>query len=238
LETSLARQRVIELLETNNNCELPCWWGITPGKTKWDDASNILTPISLKIYLDFPRRQKESITVNVIPPVETQYGSYLAQEYFVENDIVTEIILWYNFDLAKFTYFKPFIREYGPPDQIDIHGYGEPQLDTWPFLIALFYPQQGMLLEYSGSPVIQGDNLTICWGEEHFPAAIHLWVPRPDLTFEDVIAKYYAPSSTDLPSYKSINDVVINPDHFFDGLNDLQQELCLETPQAVWLQRK
>src|SRR5690242_550646 len=49
LDTASARQQVLKLFETNNGCHLPCWWGIIPGKTKWDDALNILAPISLKI---------------------------------------------------------------------------------------------------------------------------------------------------------------------------------------------
>ncbi len=28
---------VLQMLETNGGCELPCWWGITPGETRWED---------------------------------------------------------------------------------------------------------------------------------------------------------------------------------------------------------
>lgn len=240
LETAIARQQVFKLFETNNNCRLPCWWGIIPGKTNWDDALEILAPISLKIDPYSPQKPAESVYVNVVSPMAdvNVYGSYLSQDYFVENNLVTEITLNYNFDLAEFTYFKPFIREYGIPEQVYIHGYGEPQLDTWPFEIALFYPKQGMLLEYSGSPIIQNDNLVVCWGEEHFPVSIHLWKPDQTLTFDEIISRYYVPDSTDLPPYRSIRDVTINPDQFLDGLNNLQKELCLETPQMFWLSKK
>jgi hypothetical protein len=49
LDENLARQRVLELFQTNNSCKLPSWWGITPGKTTWDDALKILAPISRDI---------------------------------------------------------------------------------------------------------------------------------------------------------------------------------------------
>jgi hypothetical protein len=31
------------MLETNGGCELPCWWGITPGVTSWQDTLDFFT---------------------------------------------------------------------------------------------------------------------------------------------------------------------------------------------------
>lgn len=41
-----ARKRLLELLATNGGCELPCLWGITPGKSDNQEARNILLPLS------------------------------------------------------------------------------------------------------------------------------------------------------------------------------------------------
>jgi hypothetical protein len=30
------------MLETNSDCELPCWWGITPGETRWQEVIRFL----------------------------------------------------------------------------------------------------------------------------------------------------------------------------------------------------
>ncbi len=37
-----ASARLQDLLKTNAGCRLPCWWGITPGKTTWDEAEEYL----------------------------------------------------------------------------------------------------------------------------------------------------------------------------------------------------
>lgn len=34
---------IVRLLETNGGCELPCWWGITPGETTWEEAERLLS---------------------------------------------------------------------------------------------------------------------------------------------------------------------------------------------------
>lgn len=41
-----ARQKLLELLATNNGCSLPCLWGITPGKSNYQETRNILIPLS------------------------------------------------------------------------------------------------------------------------------------------------------------------------------------------------
>jgi hypothetical protein len=36
------QQRAFDTIKTNNNCRLPCFWGITPGKTSWAEAEEFL----------------------------------------------------------------------------------------------------------------------------------------------------------------------------------------------------
>jgi hypothetical protein len=46
LPVEQARARLLELLATNGNCRLPCLWGITPGKTTFEEARTILQPLA------------------------------------------------------------------------------------------------------------------------------------------------------------------------------------------------
>jgi hypothetical protein len=45
LSKDLAYARFENLLQTNGDCQLPCWWGIIPGNTSFIDAQNILKSI-------------------------------------------------------------------------------------------------------------------------------------------------------------------------------------------------
>jgi hypothetical protein len=41
-----ARQHLLAILENNNDCRLPCLWGITPGRSNYLDARSVLIPFS------------------------------------------------------------------------------------------------------------------------------------------------------------------------------------------------
>jgi len=232
LDTVSAQQHVTKLFETNNGCRLPCWWGITPGKTTWEDALKILAPVSLKIEPYYPQRQTSSIYVKIISPTPDLFGQYLPQVYIVENNIVTAIDINSNYDLATFTYFKTFIHEYELPKQFYIRGYSEPYLDNWLFLLALYYPQQGMILEYSTKPTVVGNYLSMCWSDANSPI-LHLWNPEDTLTFEEVIDLVYPPGSIDLPPYKSIDDMGIDSKEFTKDLTDPVSSYCMKIPKKM-----
>lgn len=46
-EASLAVQK---LLLENGNCQLPCWWGIVPGKTSWENTRKFLSPFASSFF--------------------------------------------------------------------------------------------------------------------------------------------------------------------------------------------
>lgn len=46
LATEIARQKWFDLLANNGGCKLPCFWGITPGKSDYRAARSILMPLS------------------------------------------------------------------------------------------------------------------------------------------------------------------------------------------------
>jgi len=46
LDTDDAQMRVLRLLEDNADCQFPCWWGILPGKTLWENALILLTDVT------------------------------------------------------------------------------------------------------------------------------------------------------------------------------------------------
>ena len=43
-------QFVADMLKTNGGCELPCWWGITPGQTAWQVLRNRFTAYGSSVF--------------------------------------------------------------------------------------------------------------------------------------------------------------------------------------------
>lgn len=48
-----ATQNLIELLGTNRGCELPCWWGITPGETNVNSIETTFVQLGFDWYRDY-----------------------------------------------------------------------------------------------------------------------------------------------------------------------------------------
>lgn len=111
-----AREQSTELLQNNNNCKLPCWWGITPGQTTWQDAFLILAPLGGEIS-ESMAELNENDSIYVRPPAPDNEHKVLFQPYYFEDNVVTTIEV-YNYDYAPVAYFKKLISEYGIPEEM------------------------------------------------------------------------------------------------------------------------
>jgi hypothetical protein len=59
------------LIATNGGCFLPCWWGITPGVTSWDDANHFLLQFN------------PVITSSASPDMEFGSNTYGIMNYYI-----------------------------------------------------------------------------------------------------------------------------------------------------------
>lgn len=147
-----ARQVVMDLYE-NNPCKLPCWWGITPGKTSWLEAWQFLGRfaknrypretlllesknqpgyIHYRVYLDLPKMPEEKYHLLVndlrfIINIETFKADYIS----VDTGNVEAYTL------------PRIIADYGKPQQIYARG-GEGPIASGLSLL-LYYPQHGFI---------------------------------------------------------------------------------------------
>jgi hypothetical protein len=65
-----------EMLRTNGGCELPCWWGVIPGKTTWETAL-----IQFRSYGDVFR----------VPHPTLEYDYSVAENFDVKDGVVQGI---------------------------------------------------------------------------------------------------------------------------------------------------
>jgi len=168
---------VSELLTTNSGCLLPCWWGITPGKTSWVEARHFLD--SFMIYIA-EQGSSELFYESVEVPLPAPYSNatYMAHTYLVKSGVVDSIEI-YNFNLAPNYYFPKFLETYGQPAEVWIRTFSQEEMGIQPFLIDLFYPGKGILVEYStGYPMKDvGGKLQNCLKGLDSPF-IFLWSPE------------------------------------------------------------
>lgn len=124
-----ARKLVQELLENNGGCKLPCWWGITPGKTTWAEARIFLEGFS--VYVG------ETGEVQIPLPTPYSNATYMDHGYSIKNGIVDHIDI-YNFNLAPNYYLPKFLETYGQPTEIWMRTYSKYEMGIHPFLVDLF----------------------------------------------------------------------------------------------------
>lgn len=121
-----------DLLKDNASCELPCFLGITPGKTSWPKAKSILeifTPNNqfTPYFIDSDTKKLKQYTFQIITTKDVRLSTYIQLSVDV-NDMVQNIIFnaeifhdgsteFYDKHLLKYSLGEVF-RIYGAPDNI------------------------------------------------------------------------------------------------------------------------
>lgn len=232
--TSAEGQKLVQkLLENNGGCKLPCWWGITPGKTAWVEARQILEKVSL--FMSEPGSAETFyVDLHVLLPYPYTFAKYMEHSYHIENGVVDYISV-YNFDLAPNYRLSNFLATYGPPTEIWMRTYSKYEMDLHPFLVDLFYQDKGILIEYStGDPLKEIDGkLQNCQIKEMDSPFIYLWSPETqNLSFHD--AKKFIDTMS-LPEPKPLLDATgMDVKTFYETFTNPDTDVCLETPKNLW----
>lgn len=228
LDTEGAQILLDELLLNNAGCYLPCFWGITPGKTTWLEAKRFLETFA-------------SLTGIRVINGEIRYGSFhipfpndmgtIAHTYYIENNTVV-MITAYNGDLAPDFYLPVLFNTYGQPDSIFIRTFREEEQNSQPFLLDLYYTDQGILMEYSGGNIEDlGEHLRICLAEMRSPF-IYLWSPDLRMTFNEAQELFLDTES--LPEPIPLQDATgMDISTFYENYTD-SGTVCIETPKEIW----
>ena len=220
----------LKLLETNAGCHLPCWWGIIPGETWWQDARRYLETFSMIIGDVDTSREMSAVAVHL--PVLKDQGT-LTHTYYIRDGIVDSITA-FNFDWAPALYLSNLLNTYGPPDEVYFRVfYPGFQEKKFSFLVDLYY-EEGILMEYSGGDEtvpINGFHKN-CYSDMKSPF-IYLWSPVEKMTAAEAIDTFLDNSNFPYPiplESATGKDVTT----FYDEFRDSNKVKCLETSQELW----
>ncbi len=222
---------VKKLLEDNASCQLPCWWGIKPGETTWDEARQILGEVSS--YVGGQTENNGFYSAQVYLPYPYDFAKYMEHMYRVSNGIVSYIRV-YNFDLAPNYFLSKFLENHGMPTEIWIRTFSKSDMDLQPFLIDLFYQDESILLEYgTGMPLEEdGGKIKNCHLNDMDSPFIHLWSLSESLSFQE--AKKFL-DTENLPEPKPLFDATgMDVKTFYETFKTPDATVCLETPNDLW----
>jgi hypothetical protein len=189
LEPEIARATIEPLLREPLNCVVPCFWGIIPGKTEFNDAKNIFGRLGFTPFEGTdPNSGRDFYSI----AYESSIGRRSNVTLFLSNKMVTNIVI--TPDIVKQKEGSPrewiayspetLIQKYGKPSQVRF------ALDWGPnFVITmiLYFDDSDLIALYKGYNMIPGrpHSPRLCPLTAPFDH-VRLWMghnpPNPPLT--------------------------------------------------------
>jgi len=253
-----ARQRLLALLANNNNCRLPCFWGITPGKSHYREARSILLPlsglaetvlfdlsypgdgISLQ-YIEGDFRLNSSVSYLYDKDGIVSRVRFRVLEQQLSKDKYGDTIKTPIYGLPEFIqrveYYSlsHLLSEQGIPTSVMISTVG-PNIRSYIGVInvdlVLLYPDQGIWAHYvtSVDEGNVGNNVKICPIEAHIE--MDLYPPGNPDSFYALLDK--TDWGVTKAMYKPLNEATsMSVEEFYETFRNPTNQ-CIETPANIW----
>jgi hypothetical protein len=223
----------------NGGCNLPCWWGIIPGETSWEEVQTKLSPLGTMFKrgdYDFSH-----VTFSIMVPLELPDAidpsfPYFEPNLIIKRDIVETILINASWVSENLDYsLMGFLQMFGPPTEIFLRSSLDvmEEASYWnkPYYnMIVFFPDNGVFV--FSSDMYQGteDELELCPGEVKFgssPAGLLLFSPKPNLTLANYLE---ANENFQLDEYQSITEIthISKMKDFYDLFKEPDGVQCLE----------
>jgi hypothetical protein len=248
-----AQLAMLNLLTNNGNCRLPCLWGITPGKSTFDESRSILEPLAS--ISDFTAFESNLGAINPIY-VEGDVRIHTNVRYRADpNDNFVNSISFYaqalreisqgNYEelfgyplydrLLKAYSLPQILTSYGTPADILIRTNLEPPPQNWgPFELLISYPEQGILVHYTTLLNAVGPNIIGCPTKSKLE--LYLVPSRSFNSTNDLLESRAAPLKIEeiFPGFRPVEEVTsLSLDDFVRIFSQPTGE-CIETPASYW----
>ena len=235
LTTEQAQKKINELNLNNNGCQLPCWWGIIPGKTTWFDAMYFLvsfTEIKQGENGSFYAEGKNHYTTYLEvyyenPGIEDPWRmSINGQDALVSSITVFPPDTEYNYTLHQ------ILTTFGTPNQIYVSAQPDSQTNVLdPARIILDYGALGIWAVFEFPVTKNTKTMVIC--PRPVGARLSLWDPTVknsnSISIEEFVDRItgFSPHKLEDVSEMSIQG-------FYNNFKNANPENCLETPIDLW----
>jgi hypothetical protein len=180
-------EQLLDLYLNNGGCQLPCWWGITPGETSWQEAREKLSPLG-ELTKPMTKKGVQRYDYYFVVPENVDPLGYIEPALWIEKEVVKAIGLNTGWITSNFDYsLSGLLERFEQPEEIWVYLVTDSMFEPH-YEIELFYPTKGVMLSASGNAKIQGQFLTLCPQDFRigdFPPAIVLWSPAEKVTYKD-----------------------------------------------------
>jgi hypothetical protein len=263
LSTGDAFKYMENLMKNSDNCQLPCWMGISPGQSIMDIRTQftILSSVTKQSLFGvntndwviggaiilFPRKD---VTFEIVNNYLSKIGdgnisviAFSTRSYSEESDLASGDV-YGNLDyLEVFSQYtvSRILSKYGEPDQIYILGSLRndklPETPGWgdDFVLYLWYPSKGIFLNYQMAVSGSGDNYRFCPSDAFISG--NLMKGDPGSGYKDILMRLgetYQHILSGSPYIKTPQDAFDMTNEDFYKLFSVPTNRCLETPKSIW----
>jgi len=234
LTTSEEQILISSLFQNNAGCQLPCWWGFTPGETTWQTAQEFFA--LLGEFPDAYRSPRGTVNYTMHFRIQEQISQEgeISHSYIVRDDIIE--MIWAIVGQTQ-TYALPqLLANYGQPTSVWLRTFSavaDTDEGELPFFLLLHYQQYGFLVRYVDFTYAQDGQISIC--PQQAGGALWLWSPERKMTLEDIAYVGVGGFPIDeVPDYRSLTEATgMSIEQFYEVFVQPVQQFCLEVPLGL-----
>lgn len=224
---------VLDLLQNNAGCKLPCWWGFTPGKTAWEDARRFLDTFALRIVENGSKDDFFSdVKLNFPEPLQVADPVHI---YHVVGGMIEFIEIMDVGEVPSYN-LSAVLSKYGPPGSIWLKTWPREYMEELPFQMVLFYPHLGIMVFYSVQAEEIDGQIRACFLDLS-PGPMELWSPERQLDLMDLqesinVTLSFIETYEPYQLLEDSTDMTVND--FYEVFKNSATVSCLETPAEFW----
>ena len=244
LPANEAQALILTLFQDNGGCQLPCWWGMTPGQTgiqtilsTFGKFSNLsLTELGDHSSGSFRWRFSQD---NLLIDLGANYDTFNTDTVEKLSVGVQLLLYWPENseyiilnDPKLYSHFVPsyalpaILSTYGQPSKVMF--FADKALKE--FHLSLLYPEQGIYAQYTAHEKTHAGKFVMC-PLETYPG-LTLWPPDHQTTHEEILAQI---ENAEIGWYKPLDEATsLTLADFYRIFKDTQSAECIESPINIW----
>ena len=226
------RAKFDQLYVYNAGCSLPCWWGITPGVTTWNETLHFLHQFdavsTFEVDQKYPLTENALKFSHIIWYFPSPYReAYTRVDFEVQNGLVTAISLGddiggWMFDLEK------LYKEYGNPNQVFVLPEDCPEnFNFCDATIYYMYNEQRFLSENGVMGSIDGTTVSLCVSK-YDNGFIYMWESGAKINLNASLGANSRFINIEQAKQEQISEF------FMKSRNSTDSETCFDLPLDLW----
>jgi hypothetical protein len=237
-----ALQAILDLYADNGGCQLPCWWGITPGVTTWEDAYSRLSPLG-RVFGPMENTSRvKRYDFEFIVPTYIDPWEYYMPVIWVKDGIVRGIATNSGSFRNDFsTSLAGWLAQLGEPAEIWLDP--SPISPTDPFYVMnLYYPGLGIIVSIHGNAQVEGGLMAICpqdfMQSQLFPPPLLIWDPEVIVPYPAIETQVFGGLITrNTENYFLLESLTTDftSEDFYQTYVDPNAMFCFEIDVSQWL---